>query len=213
MIIAGYPGVGKSTWAKENPNVIDWESSVFSVDGKKVDGWEKIYVEQAINLSNAGYIVLTSTHAEILNMFKIRNEIILVVYPALELEQDWKSMLYKRWTEDTTVTKNKAAYDRALTYYSQDICSLYNRTGVIHVEIKEKDEYIKQAVVPVLKGLSEDLIKILRKIGGISDTLIRSVDSIPTTISNKQFNINKGTPCKSENSSESLVGFVEQDRR
>ena len=82
MIIAGYPGVGKSTWAKENPNVIDWESSVFSVDGKKVDDWEKIYVEQAINLSNAGYIVLTSTHAEILNMFKIRNEIILVVYPA-----------------------------------------------------------------------------------------------------------------------------------
>lgn len=43
MIVCGYPCIGKSTVAKQDPMFIDLESSYFKIEGRDNTGWYENY--------------------------------------------------------------------------------------------------------------------------------------------------------------------------
>ena len=57
-IICGFAGIGKSSLARNTPNVVDLESTPFERD------WDR-YAKVARHMSNNGYTVLLSCHKEI----------------------------------------------------------------------------------------------------------------------------------------------------
>lgn len=72
MIIAGFPGIGKSTLAKQS-RWVDLESTPFERD------WDR-YAKVAKHMSNNGYNVLVSTHPEFLQKLlamKIRHTVVV----------------------------------------------------------------------------------------------------------------------------------------
>lgn len=69
MIITGYQGIGKSTLARKENNVIDLESASFwnYENGNKTrpDDWYVYYCQVAEHLSKQGYIVFVSCHQQV----------------------------------------------------------------------------------------------------------------------------------------------------
>ena len=66
MIITGYQGIGKSTLARKDKNIIDLESSSFwkydkSCNSKtRCEDWYVYYCQVAMDLSRQGYTVFVS---------------------------------------------------------------------------------------------------------------------------------------------------------
>lgn len=73
MIICGFPGTGKSVMARHS-NWIDLESTPFERD------WMR-YAKVAKHMSDVGYTVMTSTHAELLAIFEQMEERYTVIIP------------------------------------------------------------------------------------------------------------------------------------
>lgn len=140
MIIIGYPGVGKSTLAEsyvngDRPNgfksVIDLESSLFHGGctgdpfrgGREVTNWAYTYCSVAMELSRQGHIVFVSSHADVQRYLRECTEQVRVVYPAIELKQEWLERLRGRYicSWDNEKDKNFAAYNRACDHYEDDI--------------------------------------------------------------------------------------------
>ena len=96
MIIIGYQGIGKSTIAGEN-NFIDLESGNFWVNGKRADWWYIPYCQIAEHLSKQGYTVFTSSHEVVRKQLENSTEDVYVIFPALELKDDWIFKLRERW--------------------------------------------------------------------------------------------------------------------
>ena len=89
MIIIGYQGIGKSTLAGPHLGYIDIESSNFKVDGMKIEGWQKIYCNIAKHLSRQGFKVFVSSHIEVRKELRDCNEEVVIIYPNLELKDEW----------------------------------------------------------------------------------------------------------------------------
>lgn len=73
MIICGFPGIGKSTLAKQSGRWVDLESTPFERD------WDR-YAKVAKHMSDNGYNVLVSTHPEFLqklSAMKIRHTVVV----------------------------------------------------------------------------------------------------------------------------------------
>lgn len=119
MIYVGYQGVGKSTIAGKH-KCIDLESSCFLIDGKKVTDWEKIYVNIAEELSSQGYNVFISSHKEVREELVMRGEHFAIIYPSLDLKDEWINRLHNRYGV-TKSYKDERAYKRALVHYEDDI--------------------------------------------------------------------------------------------
>lgn len=117
MIYVGYPCIGKSSIAG-NDNFIDLESSNF----KQYDNWVEIYVNTAIQLSNQGYKVFLSTHKDVRNELKKKDEPYIAVFPDLSLEKEWLNKLSFRYLK-TPSEKNAAALSR-WTHFKKDISDL-----------------------------------------------------------------------------------------
>lgn len=119
MIVMGYPGIGKSTLAKENnERIIDLESSYFSKDYEQ-------YVKVACDLESQGYIVFVSSHVEVGEELKRAcksnpNLIVGVCYPVRDIKDEWIKKLKLRYQE-TKLDKNKRAADHCEEYYTPDI--------------------------------------------------------------------------------------------
>lgn len=146
MIIAGFSGIGKSTIAKSAvARIIDLESSDFN----KLDTtWYETYCKVANRLSQQGYIVFVSCHADVRGWLKYHNVPYVVIYPEKDLEDEWILKLQKR-NEKTKLTKDYRALERAIKYYQKDIDDIIENDK-LRVSIDEIDykleEYIDEAI-------------------------------------------------------------------
>lgn len=126
MIIIGYPGVGKSTLAGRYKEYIDLESSNWnSPDNTKPDMWWWSYGKVAEDLSRQGYRVFVSCHPSVQKYFEESNEYVMVLYPSLELKEEWIKRVADRYDRDRSM-KNLAALNNVELYYDKQISSLNN---------------------------------------------------------------------------------------
>lgn len=127
MIIIGYPGVGKTSLAGRYRQYIDLESSHFNdAFGTKPDGWFIPYCKVAEDLSKQGYRVFVSCHKEVQEyLHDCSNEYVIVLYPAIELKEQWLDRVKGRFENDPSM-KNKKAMENVEKYWDIQINSLSN---------------------------------------------------------------------------------------
>ena len=124
MIIIGYPGVGKTSLAGRYNQYIDLESSNWnSPDNTKPDIWWWSYGKVAEDLSRQGYRVFVSCHPSVQKYFEESNEYVMVLYPSLELKEEWIKRVSDRYDRDRSM-KNLAALNNVELYYDKQIKSL-----------------------------------------------------------------------------------------
>lgn len=126
MIIIGYPGVGKTSLAGRYNQYIDLESSYFNDSfGEKRPGWFITYCRIAEDLSKQGYRVFVSCHKEVQEYFSKSNEYVIVLYPALELKEQWLDRVRKRFENEPSI-KNAKALANVDEHYDIQIKALRN---------------------------------------------------------------------------------------
>ena len=124
MIIIGYPGVGKTSLAGRYNQYIDLESSNWnSPDSTKPDMWWWSYGKVAEDLSRQGYRVFVSCHPSVQKYFEESNEYVMVLYPSLELKEEWIKRVSDRYDRDRSM-KNLDALNNVELYYDKQISSL-----------------------------------------------------------------------------------------
>lgn len=123
MIVIGYQGIGKSTLAGYEGRYIDLESGNFWVDGERADDWYKPYCQIAEHLSQQGYIVFTSSHEVVRKQLESSEEYVLLVYPSVELKDQWIAKLERRY-ERTGLEKDYKALMNAKDRYEDNIREL-----------------------------------------------------------------------------------------
>ena len=123
MIIVGYQGIGKSSLAGRDKKFIDLESGNFWIDGKRADDWYKPYCKIAEHLSQQGYYVFVSSHEVVRNQLKDSQETIVVVYPSIDLKNEWIDKLETRYAE-TNLEKDYKALMNAKDRYDENITEL-----------------------------------------------------------------------------------------
>ena len=117
MIVVGYQGIGKSTLAGRDHKYIDLESGNFWIDGERADNWYKTYCKIAEHLSEQGYIVFVSSH-ETVRQYLVENsrELVVLVYPSIELKDAWIDKLEKRYIKSRLEKDYKALMNAKYCY-------------------------------------------------------------------------------------------------
>lgn len=117
MIVVGYPGIGKSTLAGRDHKYIDLESENFWIDGERAGDWYKPYCKIAEHLSEQGYIVFVSSH-ETVRQYLVENskELVVLVYPSIELKDVWIDKLEKRYIKSGLEKDYKALMNAKYSY-------------------------------------------------------------------------------------------------
>lgn len=147
QIVVGYQGVGKSTLAFHNRNVIDLESSNFFVDGKRDEKWYIPYCNIARSLARQGCIVCVSSHEVVRKELERKPaDRQVIVYPALELKDAWIKSLQYRYKQ-TESEKDFKALKNAEQYYEQNITDLVNQSGFDHIEITSTDYNLQSMLI------------------------------------------------------------------
>ena len=125
MIIIGFQGIGKSSLARSSANVIDLESGCFWKGNYRPDDWYVYYCQMAIDLSEQGNTVFTSSHQVVRDYLASlpKNELIAVCYPSLELKDEWIEKLRVRY-ERTQLQKDYKAWMNAVDRYDDNIREL-----------------------------------------------------------------------------------------
>lgn len=135
MIIIGYQGIGKSTLAGKY-KFIDLESGNFWHNGARPDNWYVFYCQIAEHLSQQGYNVFVSSHEVVRNRLrKYSNEQLCVVFPSIELKDEWIDKLKKRF-ESTKLEKDYKAWMNAEDRYVENIQELKN-SGISYIELQD----------------------------------------------------------------------------
>lgn len=134
MIIIGYPGIGKTTLSIKNNRFIDLESSLFTVNGDKIDNWYLVYCNIAKDISRQGNDVFVSCHEDVVKTLELMKDVegdslnVIAILP--EYNQDmmdkWIVKLKDRY-EDTKLDKHKRAYDFVKSNYGPSILSILKR--------------------------------------------------------------------------------------
>lgn len=138
LIIIGYQGIGKTSLTKKmHPLVIDFESSLFKIDGDRDDNWYVIYCRQAVAIAKQGFVVLVSSHQ------CVRDELgkydqdgfgIVTIAPAYSLKDQWIDKLRKRYLNDSS-EKNLAALKNAEEHYDKNIYQISSDPHFRHIFI------------------------------------------------------------------------------
>lgn len=135
MIIVGYQGIGKSTLAGKH-KFIDLESGNFWHNGVRPDNWYVFYCQIAEHLSQQGYDVFVSSHEVVRNRLKkYSNEQLCVIFPSVELKDEWINKLKKRF-ESSKLEKDYKAWMNAEDRYVENIQELKN-SGINYIELKD----------------------------------------------------------------------------
>lgn len=124
-IILGYPGIGKSSIGGKD-GIIDLEVSNFRFfdGGPKINGWEKAYINFAVDIAKQGYIVLMGTHESTVNHFSMsQNFPVGIICPSAKLRDQWVDRLRKRCVK-TGLYKDERAFDKAIESFDRDIWKL-----------------------------------------------------------------------------------------
>ena len=158
MIIVGYQGIGKSTMSDINSNVIDLESSIFRIDGKRRDDWYKIYANVASHLSNQGHIVFVSSHKELRDYMNERDIEFTAIFPDHSLKDKWIEKLQDRYDHDPTKSeKNYRALMNAKEHFDETISDLENEKNVI--KITDIDYYLCDIVDELIEDHLSKLLE------------------------------------------------------
>lgn len=146
MIVIGYQGIGKSTLAGRNNRFIDLESSNFWVDGKRADDWYKPYCNIAEHLSQQGYVVFTSSHEVVRKQLENSHETVVVVYPSIELKNEWVAKLQDRY-EWSGLEKDYKALMNAKDRYEDNIKELEDSNIEYKMALKNIDYDLEAALI------------------------------------------------------------------
>ncbi len=122
MIISAMPTIGKTTLAKDNPNIIDLDSGLFN-DVRDNPNWIYTYCNVALYLESKGYIVLVSFNPNIHSYLKGKAEQYLMVG-------------YDYTLKDYCIQKAKDRYDndpknqslRTLNWITKDFDKIVSKT-------------------------------------------------------------------------------------
>lgn len=142
MIIIGYQGIGKSTLSNNNVNYIDLESGNFWINGKRHDDWYIPYCNIAEHLSQQGKNVFVSSHDCVRHQLNNTKEEVLVVYPSIDLKDEWINKLETRYN----ITKSEKDY-KALLYAKnnyQDSIKYLQNNNFIKIEIRNIDYKLEE---------------------------------------------------------------------
>ena len=157
MIVIGYQGIGKSTLAGRNNKFIDLESGNFWIDGKRADDWYKPYCKIAEHLSQQGYIVFTSSHEVVRKQLEDSNEIVVLVYPSINLKHEWISKLDYRY-QMSGLEKDYKALMNAKDRYIENIQEL-EASNIKHKMALIKMNYDLEAALINLKNEIDGLLR------------------------------------------------------
>lgn len=151
LIIIGYQGIGKSSLNKYSDKFIDFESSLFNVDGDRVDNWHIIYCKQAVSMAKQGHIVLMSSHKCVrdeLSKYNQEGFSIITITPAYALKDEWIEKLYKRYLDHPS-EKNSAAYLNAKSCYEETIREMASNPYFSHVFINNMKYNLRYIILHV----------------------------------------------------------------
>lgn len=157
-IIFGYPGIGKSTLARNCKDFIDLESSVFKINGERDPNWYKVYVDMAIHIANQDRIVFMSTHPWTRDYIATKENLdipVLIVYPSIDLKDFWNLKVSIRYTNDPN-QKNLTAMNKVKNDYDKDIKGLEADTRFHHLVLKDQKYKLDDAIKEYLFKLSLD---------------------------------------------------------
>lgn len=146
MIIIGYQGIGKSTLAGRDHKFIDLESSNFWIDGKRADDWYKPYCKIAEHLSQQGYIVFVSSHAVVREELGRSNEIVVAVFPSIDLKSKWIAKLERRYKK-THLDKDYKAIMNARDRYEESIEEFKNDDRFFYIELAKMDYDLEATLI------------------------------------------------------------------
>lgn len=146
MIIIGYPGIGKSTVAKDDYRFIDLDSTTKSTrGGVHIKRWEVLYAKFAEYLSEQGYFVFVSSHPEVIEALTGSTELVYICYPDHDLRDSWIKRLADRYGE-TGTSKDYRAFKRASDHYYDDILSM-TETGFRKIPIRNMNYNLKRMIL------------------------------------------------------------------
>ena len=146
MIVIGYQGIGKSSLAGRDHKFIDLESGNFWVDGKRAEDWYKPYCRIAEHLSQQGYIVFTSSHEVVRNQLKDSKEVVVLVYPSLELKNMWIDKLENRY-RSTGLEKDYKALMNAKDRFDDNIRELADDKFNFKIELSNVDYDLEASLI------------------------------------------------------------------
>jgi hypothetical protein len=125
-----YQGVGKSSTVNKYDGFIDLESSNFRLEnGFRPENWYKFYTQIAFDLASQGYSVFVSSHDVVRKQISYMkdkyypNVDIYMVYPSVELKNEWIERLEKRYDENPT-EKNRVTYLNAKDRFTENIAEM-----------------------------------------------------------------------------------------
>ena len=141
VIVCGYQGIGKSTVAKDIPNVIDLESSSFYGADKKTrpENWAYFYVKIAIDQALRGNDVFLSCHDSVREQLYLQYHDLydeersyvapLVIIPAIELKKEWENRLLDRYFISLE-PKDRRAYEFHTKEFETNVNELISNTSL-----------------------------------------------------------------------------------
>ena len=130
MVITGYQGIGKSTLASKNKDIIDLESTCFwrNENGFKTrpDDWYVYYCQIALDLSKHGYTVFVSCHPKVREFLEKHHgmEKFCLIFPSKSIKNEWIARLKERY-DSTKEEKDLNALSRAVEHFDEDIDRLF----------------------------------------------------------------------------------------
>ena len=141
-----YQGVGKSSTVNECDFFIDLESSNFKDEnGYRTDDWYVYYVNIAFDLASQGYSVFVSSHEVVRRqIFYMKEKYypnikVAIVYPTVDIKDEWIERLEKRYEENPT-EKNKIAYLNAKDRFNENIAEMERDADNFNFEKIEIDK-------------------------------------------------------------------------
>lgn len=158
MIIAGYPGIGKSSVAADDPYIVDLESSSFWIEDSnhtktRHPDWYINYCQVAEDLSRQGYTVFVSSHGDVINWLGTKGtEDFYVIVPDTSLNDAWLKRLKRRFVM-SHLEKDERAMKRCELHFTSDVN-----------ELLEKVENFQNCTVYTIKSIEDyDLKEVIKK--------------------------------------------------
>jgi len=170
LIIAGYPGVGKTRYCGSHPEAVDFDSHSYKdLFGTKATlsnvklpkNWYEYYVEDAISLLDTYEVVFISTHKEVLKELDKQSSAkgvhAVVLFPDRKLK-DW-------WIDNLKIRKNVSnkpgdikAYDHVQANFDSDLNDMKEATEyseMLGARITDK-AYRLEDIVKELQNFFDD---------------------------------------------------------
>ena len=151
MIIIGYPGIGKTTLARKSRRYVDLESSLFMVNGKRVDDWYILYCNIAKDISRQGNDVFVSSHEDVVRTLELMSSVgdnleVLSIVPeySVDMMDKWVLRLKNRY-EETQMEKDRRSYEYVKDNYQTSILSILRRN--IYCEMINDLHYSLEAII------------------------------------------------------------------